>query len=182
MEDLSLHILDIAENSVKAQAKNISISVEENKKKDLLILEIKDDGKGMDAEKKAKALDPFFSTRKERRIGLGLSLLEEAAKAANGHFSLESEPGKGTKVVASFQASHIDTKPLGDIPQTLITLIVGSHDVDIRYTHVTDESEYVLDTGDIKSQLNGIPINSPEVIHIIKKNIIEGLANLRRQV
>jgi anti-sigma regulatory factor (Ser/Thr protein kinase) len=180
MEDLSLHILDIAENSIKAQAKSISITVEESKKKDLLSLEIEDDGTGMDEERKGKALDPFFSTRKERRFGLGLPLLEEASKAANGRFSLDSEPGKGTKVVATFQASHIDTKPLGDIPQTLITLIVGSPDVDILYKHITDESEYVLDTVDIKSQLNGIPISSPEVIHIIKKNIREGLANLRR--
>ena len=180
MEDLSLHILDIAENSIKARAKTISITVEESRKKDLLSLEIVDDGKGMDKEKKAKALDPFFSTRKERRFGLGLPFLEEASKAAEGRFSLESAPGKGTRVVATFQASHIDTKPLGDIPQTLITLIVGSPDVDIVYKHVTDESEYVLDTADIKSQLNGIPISSPEVIHIIKKNIREGLANLRR--
>jgi anti-sigma regulatory factor (Ser/Thr protein kinase) len=180
MEDLSLHILDIAENSIKAQAKTISITVEESKKKDLLSLEILDDGIGMDEDKKAKALDPFFSTRKERRFGLGLSLLEEASKTANGRFFLDSEPGKGTKVVATFQASHVDTKPLGDVPQTLVTLIVGSPDVDILYRHVTDKSEYVLDTADIKSQLNGIPISSPEVIHIIKKNIIEGLANLRR--
>ncbi len=180
MEDLSLHMLDIAENSIKAQAKSIAITVEESQKKDLLSLEIVDDGIGMDKEKKAKALDPFFSTRKERRFGLGLSLLEEASKAANGRFYLDSEPGKGTKILATFQASHIDTKPLGDLPQTLITLIVGNPDVDILYTHITDESEYVLDTAGIKSQLNGIPISSPEVINIIKKNIREGLANLRR--
>jgi anti-sigma regulatory factor (Ser/Thr protein kinase) len=180
MEDLSLHILDIVENSVKAQAKRISISIEESKKRDLLTVNIVDDGRGMDEETKAKALDPFFSTKKERRIGLGLSLLKEAALAANGRFSLESEPNKGTEVVATFQASHIDTKPLGDIPQTLITLIVGNPAVDLLYQHKTDESEYVLDTKEIKSQLNGIPINSPEVLHIIKQNIKEGLANLRR--
>lgn len=180
MEDLSLHILDIAENSIKAQAKTILIKVEESQKKDLISLEIEDDGMGMDEDKKTKALDPFFSTRKERRFGLGLSLLQEASRTANGRFSLDSVPGKGTKVKATFQASHIDTKPFGDIPQTLITLIVGNPGVDILYRHATDESEYVLDTADIKSQLNGIPISSPEVIHIIKKNIREGLTNLRR--
>ena len=180
MEDLSLHLLDIAENSVKAEAKRISIIIEESKKEDTLSVKILDDGKGMDEETKAKALDPFFSTKKERRIGLGLSLLKEAAVSANGHFSLESEPNKGTKVVATFQASNIDTKPLGDIPQTLITLIVGNPTVDLLYRHKTDESEYVLDTKDIKSQLNRIPINAPEVLHIIKNNIKEGLAKLRR--
>ena len=180
MEDLSLHILDIAENSVKAQAKLITIAIEESKEKDLLTVYIMDDGQGMNEETKAKALDPFFSTKKERRIGLGLSLLKEAALTANGRFSLESEPNRGTEVTATFQASHIDTKPLGDIPQTLITLIVGNPAVDLRYRHKTDESEYVLDTKEIKSQLNGIPINSPEVLHIIKKDIREGLAKLRR--
>jgi anti-sigma regulatory factor (Ser/Thr protein kinase) len=180
MEDLSLHLLDIAENSVKAQAKLVSIIIEESENEDRLSVTILDDGRGMDEETKAKALDPFFSTKKERRIGLGLSLLREAAMSANGHFSLESEPNQGTKVVATFQASHIDTKPLGDIPQTLITLIVGNPTVDLLYRHKTDESEYVLDTKDIKSQLNGIPINSPEVLHIIKNNIKEGLAKLRR--
>ena len=180
MEDLSLHLLDIAENSVKAQARLISIAIEESKEKDLLTINIMDDGKGMDEETKANALDPFFSTKKERRIGLGLSLLKEAARAANGRFSLESEPSRGTEVVATFQASHIDTKPLGDIPQTLITLIVGNPAVDLHYRHKTDESEYILDTKDIKSQLNGIPINAPEVLNIIKKNIKEGLAKVRR--
>jgi anti-sigma regulatory factor (Ser/Thr protein kinase) len=180
MEDLSLHILDIAENSIKAQARLITIAIEESKEEDRLTLNIVDDGKGMDEETQAKALDPFFSTKKERRIGLGLSLLKEAAQAASGRFSLVSEPSKGTEVVATFQASHIDTKPLGDIPQTLITLIVGNPDVDLLYRHTTDETEYVLDTKDIKSQLNGIPITSPEVLNIIKKNIKEGLANLRR--
>jgi len=180
MEDLSLHLLDIAENSVKARAKLVSITIEESKKKDLLSITISDDGEGMNEETKAKALDPFFSTKKERRIGLGLSLLKEAALTANGHFFLESEPNKGTKVMATFQASHIDTKPLGDIPQTLITLIIGSPGLDLFYKHITDETEYVLDTKEIKSQLNGIPINSPEVLNIIKKNINEGLAKLRR--
>jgi anti-sigma regulatory factor (Ser/Thr protein kinase) len=180
MEDLSLHILDIADNCIKAEAKNIAISIEESKSKDLLSLQITDDGKGMNSETKVKALDPFFSTRKERRIGLGLSLLKEAAKAANGHFSLESEPGQGTRVEATFQASHIDTKPLGDIPQTLITLIVGSPDVNFCYKHITDDSQFLLDTKDIKSQIDGIPINSPEVLNIIKKHIKEGLVKLRR--
>lgn len=175
-----MHILDIAENSIKAEAKKLTISIEERKSKDLISIQITDDGKGMDQKTKAKALDPFFSTRKERRIGLGLSLLQEAAKAANGHFSLKSEAGKGTRVKATFQASHVDTKPLGDIPQTLITLIVGSPDVDLCYRHITDDSEFLLDTKDIRSQLDGIPINSPEVLNIIKNHIKEGLVKLRR--
>lgn len=181
MEDISLHILDIAENSIAAQAKKIKIAIEEIGKKDFLSVEISDDGAGMNQETIKKALDPFFTTKKTRRFGLGLSLLSEASKVANGQFSIQSEPGKGTRVKATFQACHIDTKPLGDMPQTLVTLIVGHPEVDILYEHRIDSSCYSFNTEEIKAQLNGIPINSPEVINIIKKDIKKGLDNIRRK-
>jgi anti-sigma regulatory factor (Ser/Thr protein kinase) len=181
MEDLSLHILDIAENSIAAQARNIEIKIEEDKEKNLLSLEIVDDGKGMDEEMLKKALDPFFTTKKTRRFGFGLSLLAEAAKAARGHFTIDSKPKRGTKVKATFQANHIDIKPLGDIPQTLVTLIISHPEVDILYSHKVDRSEYSLDTKEIKAQLDGVAINTPEVITLIKNNLKEGIANLRRQ-
>ncbi len=181
MQDLSLHILDVTENSIKAQAHKIEIGIDENQEQDSLSLEINDDGTGMDAEMAKKALDPFFSTKTTRRIGLGLPLLAEAAQAANGHFNLESEPGKGTKVKATFQASHIDMKPLGDIAQTLVTLIMGHPEVDILYWHKCNNELYSLDTEEVKAQLDGIPINSPEVIQFLKNHIKEGLDNLRRQ-
>lgn len=181
MEDLSLHLLDIAENSIRAQAKNIKIKIEENREKDLLLLEIADDGQGMDKETLDKALDPFFTTKQSRRFGLGLSLLAEAAKIANGDFKIESKPGKGTKVKASFQYSHIDTKPLGDMAQTLVTLIMGHPEVDISYLHRLNHSQYSLDTKQIKRQLDGLPINSPQVINVIQNNIKEGLDKLRRK-
>lgn len=180
MEDLSLHILDIAENSIAAHAKTITIRVRESREKDLLNLEIADDGKGMDQDTLEKALNPFFTTKKTRRFGFGLSLLSEAAKAAEGSFSVKSDPGKGTKIKATFKASHIDTKPLGDIPQTMITLIMGHPEIDLIYSHTTDTAKYTVDTKDIKAQLNGLPINSPEVIKYIKSHIKEGLATIRR--
>ena len=180
MEDLSLHILDIAENSIRANAENISISIQENTQKDLLSLNIIDDGFGMDKETLKKALNPFFSTKKERRFGLGLSMLAESARAANGQFSIESKPGKGTHIRATFQASHIDRKPLGDISTTLVTLIIGNSEIDIVYMHAFNTSNYRLDTQDIKKQLNGIPVSSPEGMKYIRKNIKEGLERLRR--
>jgi hypothetical protein len=181
MQDLSLHILDVAENSIKAQAHKIEIKIDENAESDTFVLEINDDGKGMDADMAQKALDPFFSTKETRRIGLGLPLLAEAARAANGHFTLDSEPGKGTKIKATFQASHIDMKPLGDMAQTLVTLIMGHPDVDILYWHKRNYELYSLDTTEVKDQLDGIPINSPEVIFFLKNHINEGLDTLRRQ-
>jgi len=176
-----LHILDIAENSIRAQARRVEIRIEDNRKKDLLSLEIIDDGRGMDPKTAENALDPFFTTKTTRRFGLGLPLLAEAARAASGNFTISSKVGKGTRIKATFQASHIDTKPLGDIAQTLTTLIMGHPEVDILYTHRTDHRKYLLDTAAIKDQLDGRPINSPEVIRFIKAHINEGLDHLRRQ-
>lgn len=180
MEDLSLHILDIVENSIAAQAQKISIRIHEYKEQNTLSLEIEDNGNGMDEETLSKALDPFFTSRKERRFGFGLSLLAEAARATEGTFSIDSKPGKGTQIRAVFHTDHIDVKPLGDIPQTIITLIMGNPGVDFLYRHDIDGKEYTLDTREIKEQINGVPVNSPEVLQIIKKNLKEGLENLRR--
>lgn len=171
MEDLSLHILDIVENSVAAQASKIEIRLAEDKKKDLLSVEVIDNGIGMDEETQKKALDPFFTSKKVRRFGLGLSLLSESAKAANGHLCIKSEKGKGTEIRADFQYSHIDRKPLGDIGQTIITLVIGNPDVDIIYVHKKDGHEYSLDTRKIKAQLKDIPINSLAGIRMIKEDL-----------
>jgi len=176
-----LHILDIVENSITADAKTIQVRYEEDTTKDLTRLEIKDNGKGMDEEKIKKALDPFFTTKKTRRFGLGLSLLSESAKAAGGSFSIKSKPGKGTEVKSTFKTSHIDKKPLGDMSLTLITLIMAYPEIDFYYIHKIDESEYSIDTKSIKSQLDGLPINTPEVIKYIKTNIKDGIDHLRRK-
>jgi len=171
MEDLSLHILDIVENSVAAEADKIEIRISEDKKKDLLSVEVIDNGSGMDEETTKKALDPFYTTKTVRRFGLGLPLLSEAAKAANGSFSIESKKGKGTKIWATFQHSHIDRQPMGDIGQTIITLILGNPEVDLIYVHKKNNQKYSLDTREIKAQLGDIPINSLDGIRMIKENL-----------
>ncbi|NQT79947.1 MAG: ATP-binding protein [Candidatus Aminicenantes bacterium] len=171
MEDLSLHILDIVENSIAASADKIEIRISEDKKRDLLSIEIIDNGVGMDEETVKKALDPFFTTKTVRRFGFGLSLLSEAAKAANGHFSIKSEKGYGTRIKADFQYSHIDRKPLGDIGQTIITLIIGNPEIDLVYVHKKNSHKYSFDTKKIKAQLKDIPINSPDGIRKIKEKL-----------
>jgi hypothetical protein len=181
MKDFSLHILDIAENSIRAEARRIEISIEIDTEKDVIVLEIADDGKGMDEQTVKMVLDPFFTTKQTRRFGLGLPLLAQAAKMANGEFRIDSKPEKGTRVRATFQASHVDTKPLGDIPQTLATLVMGYPDVRFRYVHSLDGDEYCLDTEEIREQLEGIPLNSPAVVEMIKKDVKQGLDNLRRK-
>lgn len=147
MEDLSLHILDIAENAVRAKAKKIEIEILEDIKGNLLSVHIKDDGEGMDEEALKKALDPFFTTKQNRKIGMGLSLLAQAAKETGGDVKLNSKVGKGTDMSASFQYDHPDRKPLGDINETLAALIAGHPDIHFIYEHKKDgRTVHKLDT------------------------------------
>jgi anti-sigma regulatory factor (Ser/Thr protein kinase) len=138
MEDLSLHILDIVENSVAAAADRIEILLVEDTRNDRLSLEIRDNGRGMDEETRNQALDPFYTTRTTRRVGLGLPLLSQAAREAGGTFELESEPGRGTLVKAVFQLSHPDRKPLGDLAATLETILSGRPDLDLHFEYKKD--------------------------------------------
>lgn len=136
MEDLSLHILDIVENALRAGARNVTIRLTQSTKEDRLILEVIDDGKGMDEETLSRSLDPFFTTKTGRRIGLGLPFLPQAAEEAEGKLSIESTPGRGTKVTATFRLSHIDRKPLGDIEETIRCLRATHPEVCFRFESV----------------------------------------------
>ena len=180
MRDLSLHILDIAENSIEARARRIDIRIEENRLRDRLTLEIADDGQGMDKELLDRALDPFVTTKKTRRIGLGLPMLAQAAKAAGGKLSLTSRPGRQTRVRATFRLGHIDLKPFGDIAQTLAVLIAGHPEIDIRYAHKTDGRIFRFDTRDLRAQLGGLSLATPHAIALIRKDINDGLTRIRR--
>jgi signal transduction histidine kinase len=151
MEDFALHILDIAENSIAASAKRIEILIIEDTMNDLLSIEIRDDGKGMDAETRERALDPFFTTRTTRRVGLGIPLLAQAARESDGTIEIISEPGKGTTVKACFRHSHPDRKPLGDIAETVRTIMAGKAELELKYEHRIDGSVYRLDTRDLKA-------------------------------
>lgn len=180
MKDLSLHILDVAENGVRAGAHLITITIRENSDSDTLTLCIKDDGKGMEPELFARALDPFFTTKtaRTRKVGLGLSLLQQAAEAAEGGLDLKSVQGKGTEVTASMRRSHIDRKPLGDIADTMVVLIQGNSDVDFVYRHEKDGLEYRLDTREIRESLEETPLSHPEVLALVHCNIFEGLREI----
>ncbi len=177
MEDLSLHILDIAENCITAKAGRIEIKIDEDTGSNLLTVEISDNGKGMDEELLKNACDPFYTTRTTRRVGLGIPLLAQAARESNGDISVKSKTGEGTSIKASFQYDHIDRKPLGDIGQTMIILIMSNPDIDFIFKHNRNTREYLLDTAEIKKDLDGIPINTPDVIKIIKNDISEWLNN-----
>ncbi|MBN2538378.1 ATP-binding protein [candidate division WOR-3 bacterium] len=150
MEDLSLHILDVVENSVEAGATEINIRVSEDPARDRLELEIEDNGRGMDRETAARALSPFHTTRTTRRVGLGLPLLAQAAREAGGDIEISSEVGRGTKVTAWFRHGHIDRKPVGDIAATLATLVAGHPEIHFTYEHRDGESDFRLDTDEMR--------------------------------
>ena len=178
MLELSMHILDIVENSTRAGAKLVQIHIVEDKKRDKLFIDISDDGEGMDEDTLKKALDPFFTSKTVRNIGLGLPLLLQASKSCEGNFSIESKKGEGTRVTADFKFSHIDRQPLGDITSTIISLIAGDPEVDFVYSHQNGDLTYMLDTREIRRELEDIPINNTEVLRFIRTNIEEGLKEI----
>jgi hypothetical protein len=169
MEDLSLHILDIAENSVSAGARTVAILIMEDCAQDLLSIEIRDDGAGMDSEVAKRAADPFYTTRTSRRVGLGLALLRDAAVAANGALEVTSAPGAGTTVRATFRRSHIDTKPLGNMPETIVALLAFAAAIDVCYRHVRNGREMRFDTKEIRAQLAGASLNSVEALTAVRE-------------
>ena len=146
MEDISLHILDIVENSIRALASTVKIRIEENIEKDWIVLEIEDDGKGMDGATIKKALDPFFTTKATRRVGLGIPFLNQAARETGGKLEIVSQVGKKTKVRATFRYSHPDRKPLGNIKETLLVLTAGYPEVDFVYEHQKENRIYRWDS------------------------------------
>ena len=147
MEDISLHILDVVENSVAAGARSIEIAIIENENEGRLELVISDDGKGMNEALLSKVLDPFVTTRTTRRVGLGLSLLAQAARETGGDIEVESETGGGTTVKARFMLDHIDLKPLGDVTKTMEALVAGNPAVDFRLQYRCGDVEEVFDSG-----------------------------------
>jgi signal transduction histidine kinase len=139
MEDLSLHILDVVENSVRAGAGCVSVRLTEDRRAERLTLEIDDDGGGMDEETKARCLDPYFTTKSGKEVGLGLAFLAQSAEDTGGHLSVESEKGKGTRVTAVYGLNHIDLRPLGDVNGTIRCLRATHPELDLRYEYVTIE-------------------------------------------
>lgn len=169
MPEISLNILDVAENSVRAEASLVEITVSVQPEEDTLTVVIRDDGCGMTKEQAARVQDPFFTTRTTRKVGLGVPFFKQAAESTGGSFRIDSEKGKGTTVKAVFGLSHIDRMPLGDISATVQTLIVFNEHIDFRYTYEYDAKSFVLDTREMREMLGeGISFSESEVSAFIK--------------
>jgi len=179
MKDLSMHILDIVQNSIRAKAKLIGIETTESPDENRLIISISDDGTGMGQEQLKLATDPFYTSRTTRKVGLGLSLLKQNAEMTGGTFRIESESGIGTRVTAMFVFNHLDRPIIGDLVGTLLILICNSGETDYVFKHQTAAGTFELDTRDIRQTIEDVPINHPEVRQFLKEMLQENLEQIQ---
>ncbi len=173
MQELSLNILDIAQNSVVAGAKLIEISVAVDTDGKMMTIKVKDDGKGMDEDTVKSVIDPFFTSRTTRKVGLGIPLFKMAAEQTGGSFYISSQPGVGTEITAVFDTGSIDFMPLGDVADTVGILIQMNEDIDFVYTAKKGREEFICDTRELKVIMEGMPLTDPGVVQWIKGFIEE---------
>lgn len=178
MRDLSLHILDIVQNSITAGADKINIRICADKDKDKISIEIRDNGSGMEESLLEEVRSPFSTSRKTRRVGLGIPLLEAACERADGKLEIDSVRFKGTSVKACFKISHIDRAPLGDVAQTMVNLIMGRPDVDYEMELDNRKESFRFSTAQIRQTLGEVPLIEYEVMIWIKEYIDEGIKNI----
>ena len=174
MIELSLHILDLAQNAVEAGASKIQIRIDEDLKADVLLIEVIDNGRGLSEDQRARVLDPFYTTRKTRHIGLGLPLLLEVSRLCEGKLEIRSKLGMGTTIQATFRHSHIDRAPLGDMPSVLLALFLSEHQVDWLYVHRVNGEEFRLDSSEIRKELPDVPLTHPKVRNWLLDFLQEG--------
>ena len=174
MIELSLHLLDLMRNSIEAGASKVEITIDENLTEDRLRIEVVDNGRGLSEDQIAKVLDPFYTTRKTRHIGLGLPLLREACRRCEGDLEIHSKPGTGAKILATFRHSHIDRAPLGDMPSVLIAVVLSERPLDWIYTHRVNGKEFRLDTSEVRKELMEVPLTHPKVRQWLLELLVEG--------
>jgi len=178
MNNISMHILDIVQNSISAKSSLIEICINENLKTNLFNVLIKDNGKGMDDEFLAHVEDPYITTRTTRKVGLGIPLLKHSAEQSNGYIKVHSEKNIGTTIQATFQHDHIDRPPLGDIAGTIVLVVAANPDVEFKYVHCVNNNKYEFDTREVKQVLDDVRINDPKIRGMLKEMITENLREI----
>ena len=178
MRELSLNVLDIAQNSVSANASLVEIELIEDTEKNELLIGIYDNGKGMTPEQVENVRDPFFTTRTTRKVGMGIPLFKFAAEMTGGKLEIESEVGVGTKVRAYFKTDHLDFTPIGDMTSTIITLVTMNLHMDFIYRRKLDSNEFTVDTRQLKEILGDVPLNEPSIVSWITQYINENTKQL----
>ena len=178
MKDLSSHMMDIVQNSIRSEASWIQIRICEDPEADLFLIEIQDNGCGMDEATLARVRDPFFTSRTVRKVGLGIPLLQQNAERTGGKVSIVSQTGQGTTLTARFGHSHLDRPPLGDVAETLTLLAAANPAIHFSYDHSTPSGTYRFDTQEIIQVLEGVPLGHPEILPAIQNLIRENLKEI----
>ena len=179
MRDLSLHILDLVQNSVKAGASLVEVRIRDSAKDDVIAIEISDDGCGMDESLLRSVTSPFTTTRTTRKVGLGIPMFMANAEGSGGSFSIQSRVGEGTRVRGTFGRSHIDRPPMGDIQGTMLTLVLGTPKYpDYRMDYETDDTSFTFDTREMRRALDGLPLDLPEVVSWMRDYLREGFEQI----
>jgi len=178
MKELSLHIMDILQNSTRARASKIELDIIENTVENTYRIIFTDNGCGMDEDTVKRVVDPFFTTRTVRKVGLGLPLLKQNCEQTGGSLQITSKPDEGTRVEAVFIHNHIDRQTLGDIAGTVILTASANPDIHFIYRHDKDGQTYIFDTEEVKEALDGLSIQMPEIIQYLREMIKENLAEI----
>jgi anti-sigma regulatory factor (Ser/Thr protein kinase) len=181
MKNIALHILDLAENSARAKARKVTVSVREEPAGNRYLLVIEDDGSGMSEEVLSKASDPFYTSRKTRKVGLGLSLIQQNAERTGGTFAISSEPGTGTRLEARFVMNHPDRLPLGEIDDVLVLLATGWQQLHLVYNHETEHGSYRFDTEEIRGIVGSMEAINMETRKFIREMIRENLNDIQAE-
>ena len=181
MKELSLNILDLVQNSITAGAGRVTVTVTESEADDRLSVGIENDGCGMEEDFLRRVTDPFTTTRTTRRVGMGIPLFKMEAEMAGGSFEITSRPGEGTRLSASFQLSHLDTPPLGDMAGTVAAIVQSTPDMELYYEHRTDTGEFLFSTAEIREALGGVSLSEPAVVEWIGEYVRENEQALRQQ-
>jgi len=179
MNELSLHILDLAQNSIRANAGLLEIYIQENPEQDFFSIEIIDNGCGMEADTLKRVSDPFYTSRTTRKVGLGIPMLKQNAEQCDGSFHIESTPGIGTRLKATFSYKHIDRPILGDIVGTILILLSNESGTEILYRHQTLRGEFNFDSREIKKVLEGTPIATKEIRDFLRAMLSENLDQIQ---
>lgn len=180
MKEMSMHILDIATNSVRAEAKNVDILVKEDIVQNKFEFVIKDDGKGMTKQMLESIKDPFTTSRTLRKVGLGIPLLSQNCQICGGYLDIESEVDVGTTLTSMLEYNHIDRPPLGDIASTVAGLITSNESINIKYTHEYNETSFDISTNELLEELDGVPLTEISVMKWLRDFIKENIEELKK--
>ncbi len=178
VEDLCFHLVDLVQNSVAAGARVVRVRIRESRASDTLELEVADDGRGMDGPTLLRVQDPFFTSKSFKKVGLGIPLLKATTEACRGDFAIRSRPGRGTRIRASMQRSHLDCPPLGDLAGTLLSLLVSLDAVDLRFSFHGAGGSFAVSSAEARAHAGALPLSHPPIYRFLKEYIRAGLAGL----